>query len=195
VAKKTKQKSLDDRWTQGEFAALLEMDQAVVSRAIRGGILSRDGSCRRWLQELYHNYAETAAGRAGGELNLAEERAKLAKMQAAKIGFDMARTRGVFVAAPAVALQVSHTYSIIRGKLLSLPHRLRGKHADLVDTKVFISMDELVRELLLELSQTRLPKQVAEKIRAMDDAEFHRSLNDQKGLGTTNSKNAGAKRQ
>lgn len=175
VAKKTKQKSLDDRWTQAEFAALLEMDQAIVSRAITTGILNRDGSCRQWLRDLYSHYAETAAGRAGRELNLAEERAKLARAQTGKIGFDMAKSRGIFVAVPAIALQIQRTYSIIRRKLLSLPHRIRGKHTDL-DTSVFISMDELVREVLLEISQTRLPKHVEKKIKAIDDAEFKRSI-------------------
>jgi phage terminase Nu1 subunit (DNA packaging protein) len=160
--------------TQAQFARLLETDQAVISRLVGDGILTRGGDWITWIRELYAYYAANSAGRAGGALNLADERAKLAKMQAAKIGFELSVQREKFVSLDAISFAMIHTSSIIKSKLLSLPHRVGSKHPRL-DKKVYISLDEIVRELLTELSETKLPEAVSRRIEEMNNVDFEKA--------------------
>lgn len=67
---------------QREFAELVGITQQAVCAHLKAGRLTEDAPASTWLVEYCHHLREEAAGRAsGGEINLAEERAHLARAQ------------------------------------------------------------------------------------------------------------------
>lgn len=73
---------LDVRVSQGEFGRMVGVSQSAVSQSIQAGVLSDGGDCATWLREYCSNLREVAAGRAaGGDIDLAGERALLARSQ------------------------------------------------------------------------------------------------------------------
>lgn len=76
--------------TQADFGLLIGVTQQAVSDLHQRGILSRDGSGLDWLQNYCAHMREIAAGRS---LDLAQERARLAREQADKVAMQNAITR------------------------------------------------------------------------------------------------------
>lgn len=73
---------LDVRVPQAVFGSMVGVSQQAVSDGIRAGVLTPDATCATWLREYCSNLREVAAGRAtGGDLDLAGERALLARAQ------------------------------------------------------------------------------------------------------------------
>lgn len=61
---------------------MVGISQQAVSHYVQSGVLSAAADCGTWLREYCSNLREMAAGRgAGGELDLAQERALLARSQ------------------------------------------------------------------------------------------------------------------
>lgn len=83
--------------TQERFGEIVGIEQQSVSRLIGRGILPRDGTAREWFRAYCGRLREEAAGRAtDGELNLAHERARLAKEQADGAALKNAVARGEY---------------------------------------------------------------------------------------------------
>ena len=73
---------LEKRITQKEFAAIIGISPTNVSSMVSRGSLKKRDSCGVWIKDYCAYMREQAAGRAGsGDLNLATERAKLAREQ------------------------------------------------------------------------------------------------------------------
>ena len=90
--------------TQAEFGTLVGVSQQAISSLVGRGLLDLDGSGAAALLVYCSHLRETAAGRAaGGDLDLADERAKLAKAQRERIEMQNAQTRGEL--APVVLIE------------------------------------------------------------------------------------------
>lgn len=123
--------------TQERFGELVGISQPAVSDLVRRGVLLEGGSAGAWLLEYCHQLREAAAGR-GGEsaLELAAERARLAKEQADRIAMQNAVTRGEL--APAILLeQVLARAGSKAGRILeSIPGALRRRRPDLTSEDI-----------------------------------------------------------
>lgn len=85
---------LSTKLTQAAFGALVGISQAAVSQLMSRGVLTPDAAGSAWLVEYCSHLREQAAGRAAeGGLDLASERARVAKEQADKLAMQNAVTR------------------------------------------------------------------------------------------------------
>lgn len=85
---------LSKKVTQQEFGELVGISQPMVSDLVARSVLSVGDVAAVWLLAYCAHMREIAAGRAtNGDLDLATERARLAKEQADKIGMQNAITR------------------------------------------------------------------------------------------------------
>jgi len=90
--------------TQTEFAALVGISQPAVSGLLARGIIREGGTIGQWAEAYCDHLREQAAGRAAaGDLDLAAERARLAKEQADKVAMQNAVSRGEL--APVAAME------------------------------------------------------------------------------------------
>lgn len=124
--------------TQTEFAALVGISQPAVSGLLARGIIREGGTIGQWAEAYCDHLREQAAGRAAaGDLDLATERARLAKEQADKIAMHNAVTRGEL--APVAAMEaVLATVGAKIGKILdTIPglvrRRVPGIGADVIE--------------------------------------------------------------
>jgi len=89
---------------QAEFGAIVGISQQAVSDLQSRGVLAPGAAAGTWLLAYTEHLREMAAGRGGeGSLELARERARLAKEQADKVAMQNALTRGEL--APAHVLE------------------------------------------------------------------------------------------
>lgn len=85
---------LTGRVTQAEFGEMIGVSQPAVSKMLADGVLSGSASVGVWLREYSSHMREMAAGRAAaGDLDLATERAGLARAQREKIEMQNQVTR------------------------------------------------------------------------------------------------------
>lgn len=86
---------LTEKVTQSSFGELVGISQPAVSDLISRGVLTEGAAAGAWLHQYCGHLREIAAGRAAsGDLDLAAERARLAKEQADRISMQNAVTRG-----------------------------------------------------------------------------------------------------
>lgn len=86
---------LQGKLTQSQFGGLVGISQPAVSDLIGRGVLSEGAIGVEWVREYCGHLREIAAGRvADGDLDLAGERARLAKEQADRIAMQNAERRG-----------------------------------------------------------------------------------------------------
>lgn len=86
--------NLSERTTQQGFGDVVGVGQSAVSEMVSRGILRPEGTLGEWLDDYCSHLREVAAGRAAsGDLDLAMERAGLAKAQRERIEMQNAVTR------------------------------------------------------------------------------------------------------
>jgi len=91
---------------QGDFGQLVGISQQAVSDLVRRDVLFPGAAGGMWLQQYCAHLREQAAGRAAaGELDLAAERARLARAQSERIEMQNAETRRE--SAPVVLLEIA----------------------------------------------------------------------------------------
>lgn len=129
---------LSAQFKQVEFGELVGVSQPAVSDLLARGVLTEGESGGVWLKQYCRHLREIAAGRAtNGDLDLATERARLAKEQADKIAMHNAVTRGEL--APVAAMEaVLATVGAKIGKILdTIPglvrRRVPGIGADVIE--------------------------------------------------------------
>ena len=118
--------------TQTEFGELVGISQQAVSTLLARGIIYPGANLFDWLQAYCSHLREQAAGRAAaGDLDLAQERARLAKEQADKVAMLNERMRKE--SAPVWLLEVvlASVGRQIAGILESIPINIKRKSDDI----------------------------------------------------------------
>ena len=142
--------------TQTEFAFLVGINQATVSKALSEGILTRGADWVVWNRELLRHSMEVASGRGGGPLDLAQERARLAALQSERIEIELDQLRGDLWPVGPIAETVGWHIDTLKTKMLSLPHRFKSIAPSTLPRDIN-ALDDLIREALTDFGQLRLP--------------------------------------
>lgn len=114
--------------TQKRFGEIVGVSQQAVSDLVLRGVLTEGATLGDWLLSYCGHLREVAAGRAGsGDLDLVEQRARLAAAQAEKVEMANAVTRGELT--PTVVLEqvLARAAAKIAGVLDAIPGMIRRR--------------------------------------------------------------------
>ena len=119
---------LDQAITQAEFAELMGVSQQKVSQLLGDDILSASGTCRTWIQNYCHRLREQAAGRlgAGGDLDLVQERAALAKEQREHYRIKNAAAKADYAPTRLLADVLAVAAAAVVDRIDALPSQVRN---------------------------------------------------------------------
>lgn len=116
--------------TQAQFAELVGISQQAVSDLTARGILRRGDSAGQWLIAYCANLRGQAAGRASmGDLDLVQERARLAKEQADRVALENQQSRRELAPVALMESTLGMLANKIVGVLESIPVNLRRNTA------------------------------------------------------------------
>jgi phage terminase Nu1 subunit (DNA packaging protein) len=111
---------------QSEFAAAVGISQPAVSDLVRGGVLAEGGCADEWLLAYCHRLREQAAGRySDGPLDLAQERAALARAQRESVELKNSVLRGEYAAVSMLAEVLATASQAVAERFEHLPGQLR----------------------------------------------------------------------
>lgn len=118
--------------TQDEFGRLVGISQSAVSDLKRRGVIAEGQTLGEWLR-LYCSHLEKIGNdrAASGDLELATERAKLAKAQRERIDMQNAVTLSEFGPIAELEKGLSHCMAAVSSKLGDIPNRLAQEVASL----------------------------------------------------------------
>jgi phage terminase Nu1 subunit (DNA packaging protein) len=117
---------------QSEFAAAVGISQPAVSDLVRGGVLPEGGCADEWLLAYCHRLREQAAGRyTEGPLDLAQERAALARAQRESVELKNGVLRGEYAAVSLLAEVLATASQAVAERFEHLPGQLRKACPDL----------------------------------------------------------------
>jgi len=112
--------------TQERFGVLVGISQQAVSDLKRRGIIADGQTAGEWLQRYCAQLREMAAGRAAnGDLDLATERAMLARSQRERIDMQNAVTRQNYGPIDALEQGLCDCMARVAAKLETIPGKLR----------------------------------------------------------------------
>jgi phage terminase Nu1 subunit (DNA packaging protein) len=112
--------------TQAEFGSLIGVSQQAVSDLISRGVLATGANLIDWLQAYCSHLREQAAGRASsGDLDLVQERARLAKEQADKVAMINARLRRELAPVWVLEIALAGAARQVAGILEAIPINLK----------------------------------------------------------------------
>lgn len=134
------------RVTQQQFGLAVGISQPAVSDLLSRGVLTTGETAGEWLKEYCAHLRETAAGRmASGDLDLAAERARLAKEQADRVSMQNAVTRGEL--APVYLIEEVLAKAGVRaGKILeAIPGMVKRRVPALTSSDVNAIADEIAK--------------------------------------------------
>jgi phage terminase Nu1 subunit (DNA packaging protein) len=156
--------------SETDFAHAIGAEQPTISKLLKEGVLTRGADARQWLKQLYVYYSESSAGRRGnGPLDLVQERARLAREQADKTNFELRRLRGEFVPCRMIVEAMSDVHGRVRVRLLQLPHTFKSTFRE-IPSRQIVALDNLIRDLLTELSRLRLTPEIAKRLDAWQES-------------------------
>ena len=125
---------LDQACRQADFGDLVGISQPVVSELVSKGVLDNGAPLRQWLLAYCLRLREQAAGRLGSEiggLDLAQERAALAREQRQGIAIKNAALRGEFAPVSMLAEVLAAASQAVAERFDHLPGQLRKACPDL----------------------------------------------------------------
>lgn len=112
--------------TQQRFAEIVGISQQAVSDLCRREVLMQGQNAGEWLQRYCSHLREQAAGRAAnGDLDLATERAALARAQREKIEMQNDVMRKEFGPIEAMEMGLSDVMARVASKLETIPGKLK----------------------------------------------------------------------
>lgn len=118
----------DRHVTQQQFATMVDITQQRVSDLIERGVLPAGGTVGEWLTAYCSHLREQAAGRAAtGGLDLATERAALAKASREKIEMQNAVTRGELAPVIVIEQVLTKAASRVAGVFDAIPGMIRRR--------------------------------------------------------------------
>ena len=164
--------------SQSEFGAHVGISRQAVSDLVARGVIPLDGSGRIDLDAGRLAYCAhlrgVAAGRSSGgddDLDLAAERARLAKAQADAQEMKNAIARAEMVPASQVVRAVSAVIGACRARLLGIPARAAPQIVGIESrSEARDVLAAMVREACAELSQRRLDDELGLRSAAGDGA-------------------------
>lgn len=153
-------------FTQKAFGELVGISQPAVSELLSRGVLSENQSGGEWLISYCSHLREQAAGRAAaGDLDLATERARLAREQADKIAMQNAVTRGEL--APVVLIEevLTKAAAKVAGLFDAIPGLVRRRFPELPADTISLIGGEIakVRNVVAGMSLADLKDEQLEK--------------------------------
>lgn len=126
--------TLDHICTQGQFADAVGIGQPAVSKLISEGVLPEAGTFGDWLRAYCGRLREQAAGRySEGDLDLAQERAALARAQREGIEIKNAVLRGQYAPIQLLAEVLAQASSAVAERFDHLPGTLKKTCPDMTD--------------------------------------------------------------
>lgn len=115
--------------TQAQFAEIVGISQQAVSELVQREILRRGDTGAVWLKSYCANLREQAAGRASdGDLDLVQERARLAKEQADRVAMENMQTRREMAPVIMIESALANVAAQVCGILEAIPVMLRRQH-------------------------------------------------------------------
>lgn len=114
--------------TQKQFGELVGISQPAVSDLLSRGVMTEGSVVGDWLLDYCLNLREQAAGRsASGDLDLATERARLAREQADKIAMQNAQTRRELAPVVLMTEVLAKAGTRVAGILDAIPGQVRRR--------------------------------------------------------------------
>ena len=127
---------LDESCRQADFAALVGISQPAVSDLVSKGVLDNGAPLRQWLLAYCLRLREQAAGRMGSEvggLDLAQERAALAREQRMGIEIKNAVLRGEYASIGLLSEVLASASQAVAERFDHLPGLLKKVAPDMLD--------------------------------------------------------------
>lgn len=137
---------LDAKVTQAEFGRLVGISQPAVSNFVSRGVLHDGDSAGAWLHAYCEHLREMAAGRvASGDLDLAAERAALARAQRERIEMANAVTRRELAPVSVIAEVLARVGRQIASILEALPPAIKRRALSLTPDDLLEIEKEIVK--------------------------------------------------
>lgn len=119
---------LEGKVTQAKFGEMVGISQPAVSDLLSRGIIAQDAGVGEWLKSYCSHLREQAAGRlAAGDLDLAGERAALARAQRERIEMQNAVTRGELAPVVLIEQVLTRTAAKVAGIFDTIPGMIRRR--------------------------------------------------------------------
>ena len=142
--------NLDSRATQRQFGLLVGITQGAVGAAVAEGILTPGQSYREWLLAYCKRLREMAAGRySAGDLDLTEERARLARAQSERIEMENAVKRGELAPIDTLRDAIIPAMTQISALMDAIPVKLKREAPHLTATDLEIVKREIANAMNL----------------------------------------------
>lgn len=124
-------------FTQSRFGELVGISQQAVSALVQRGVLGADQNGLGWLHAYCAHLREQAAGRAAtGDLDLAAERAALAKVQRERIELQNAVTRRELAPIETLEMALAMMGRKVAAVLESIPVKLKRRTTHLTSEDI-----------------------------------------------------------
>lgn len=154
--------------TQKEFGEIVGISQPAVSELVSRGVLKNGDVCGAWLRAYCSTLREVAAGRAAaGGLDLATERAALAREQRLRIAMQNAVTRGELAPKVLLTQVLAATAAKVASALDKLPGMIRKRVAG-IDHGTLMAVREEIASCRNEIASMKLSDVMADDA---DDAD------------------------
>ena len=142
--------NLEAKATQQTFATLVGVTRSAVVAAVSEGILTPGQSYREWLLAYCKRLREMAAGRySAGELDLTEERARLARAQSERIEMENAVKRGELAPIDTLRDAMIPAMTQISALMDAIPVKLKREAPHLTATDLEIVKREIANAMNL----------------------------------------------
>ena len=136
----------DKQATHRQFASLVGVSEAAVSNLVAAGTLRKEAPLGEWVAAYCSRLRETAAGRAAeGGLDLATERALLAREQRRRIALENAQTLKELAPVSLMTEVLAKAGARIAGIMDSIVPKLRRRNAALTAAELDIVATELAK--------------------------------------------------
>jgi phage terminase Nu1 subunit (DNA packaging protein) len=159
---------IDEAVSQATFGEWVGITQQAVSHLVRAGVLPEGGTGATWLLRYCRRLREVAAGRAGNSpdsLDLAAERAALAKAQREGIEIKNAALRGEYASIQLLAQVLAAASQAVAERFDHLPGLLRRACPDLPESarrQVMAVIAEARHEWVRSTAELAAPREDAD---------------------------------
>ncbi|GGX01502.1 hypothetical protein GCM10011282_04290 [Undibacterium macrobrachii] len=137
---------LDKVMTQTQFAELVGVSQQAISSLVGRGVLNSGDTGAVWLKHYCENLREQAAGRASmGDLDLVQERARLAKEQADRVEMQNQLARKEVAPVNLIELVLADVARKIISELDAIPVELKRNSKSISSEDLQYISNEIVK--------------------------------------------------